>query len=621
MKSLEAHGEVEIDWDSEAEKRRRELLAASRATESIDVYMSLCRKWRKLDRTRPESGREPFRVALLSGTTTDFLELPIRVELDGFGLRCEVHRPNFNTHVSELVDPASSSVQFRPDVAVVLLDLVDVAEWPLAGATETEVQELVTRFVDHWLDLCRTFHTNSGADIILGNLRLPQPAENGNLGRRLPWDRASFVRRINLLLAERSPPFLHLLDVEFLSSIYGLKNWHDERLWHHAKQSVSLDCIVPLVRDIAGIAATIRGRVTKCIVLDLDNTIWGGVVGDDGVNGIRIGPGTADGEAFQAFQRYLLSLKQRGILLAACSKNEKTAALAPFELLDEMVLKRDDIVSFKASWGPKPDSIREIASELNIGLDSIVFVDDNPAERELVRQSLPEVRVLEVGDDPSQYPMLLSRSGWLETIGITGEDRQKSEQYSANRARTSAQESIVDYDSYLASLGQTAVIRPFEPAQTDRITQLINKTNQFNLTTLRMTRSEVETLATRPDAITAYMRLTDRFGDNGLISVAAGLVADNVLSIDLWLMSCRVFKRGVEFALANHLMKVAASRGVTEVRGVYRPTAKNGLVADFYGELGFSKEAEDERGSITWRLSLADYRPVPALIDIAEVSQ
>ncbi|WP_226689844.1 HAD-IIIC family phosphatase [Ruegeria arenilitoris] len=608
-----------LGTDVSNDTARIQVLGALRATESIQDYLSFCRKWRKIERAAVDDERDVLRVALLSGATTDFLELPLRAELDSFGLRARIHRPDFNTHVAELLDPASATAGFSPQIAVLLLGLSDIREWPTVGDTEADVATLADRFADLWLNnICATFNRETGAEIILGNLHLPPTSSTGHLSRRLPWDRTSFVRRINQLLTERAPKFVHLLDVELLSARHGVQQWFDPRFWYHAKQPVSFDCMIPLVRDTAGIIAAIYGKTLKCIVLDLDNTLWGGVVGDDGVNGIKVGQGSAEGEAFLAFQNYLLELKARGILLAVASKNEEANARAPFDKLDDMALKFADFVSFKANWGPKPDSIAAIAKELNIGLDSIVFVDDNPAERALVRQSLPEVRVLELGDDPSEYPYLLSRSGWLETIEITSEDRKKSEQYAANRSRTELAESAVDYDGYLRSLNQKAVIRPFEPEHLDRITQLINKTNQFNLTTQRMTRSEVEALAASDTALTAYMRLKDTFGDNGLISVAAGTVDGDTLTIDLWLMSCRVFKRGAEFAMANYLMQEAARRGISHVRGIYRPTAKNGLVETLYADLNFEKDGVTEDGVTTWSRTLAGFEPVPVSIDIVE---
>ena len=596
---------------------RAQVLGALRATESIQDYLALCRKWRKIDRAAGTDEQNTLRVALLSGATTDFLELPLLAELNSFGFRAHIHRPEFNTHVAELLDPASATAKFAPQIAVLLLGPSDVTDWPNVGDTEADVALLANRFVDFWLNsICVSFNRATGAEIILGNLHLPPTSSTGHLNRRLPWDRTNFVRRINHLLAEQAPKFVHTLDVELLSARHGVQKWFDPRFWYHAKQPVSFDCMIPLVRDTAGIIAAIYGKTSKCVVLDLDNTLWGGVVGDDGLDGIKIGQGSAEGEAFRAFQDYLLELKSRGILLAVASKNEEANARAPFEQLDDMALKLADFVSFKANWGPKPESIAAIAKELNIGLDAIVFVDDNPAERALVRQSLPEVRVLELGDDPSDYPYLLGRSGWLETIEITSEDRSKSDQYAANRARTELAESTVDYDSYLRSLNQRAVIRPFEPQHLDRITQLINKTNQFNLTTQRMTRSEVEDLANSDTNLTAYMRLTDTFGDNGLISVVAGSVEDDTLTIDLWLMSCRVFKRGAEFAMANYIMQQAAGRGIARIKGIYRPTAKNGLVEDLYSDLKFEKSGTDEDGGVIWSRVLDGFEPFSVNIEI-----
>ena len=303
----------------------------------------------------------------------------------------------------------------------------------------------------------------------------------------MPWDANTFVRGINASLARRAPAYVHLLDVDTLSAIHGVSNWFDARFWHHSKQPVSFACLVPFVRNLAGVIAAMYGRTAKCIVLDLDNTLWGGVVGDDGVENLRIGEGDAESEAFKTFQEYLRALKQRGIVLAVSSKNEEDNALAPFERLPEMVLKRADFVAFKANWRPKPEALEEIARELNIGLEAIVFVDDNPAERELVRRALPAVRVVELSSDPTDYPRLLDQSGWLETVRLTEEDQRKTEQYLENLQRGSLAAQHADYGAYLASLEQRADLRPFEPDTLDRVTQLINKTNQFNLTTRRMT--------------------------------------------------------------------------------------------------------------------------------------
>jgi FkbH-like protein len=283
-----------------------------------------------------------------------------------------------------------------------------------------------------------------------------------------------------------------------------------------------------------------------------------------------------------------------------------------------MVLRREDFVVFVANWRPKPEALEAIARELNIGLDALVFVDDNPAERELVRQVLPQVRVVELSEDPSEYPRLLDATGWLDTVRLTDEDRRKTEQYRENRERGALEAQHADYGAYLASLDQRAIIRPFGRDSLDRVTQLVNKTNQFNLTTRRMSRSEVEALVDRADVLTASVRLLDRFGDNGIISAFVGHVDDNVLDIDLWLMSCRVFKRGVEHLLANHVFAWARGRGLRRVRGTYIPTEKNGIVASFYAELGFATIRTAQDRASTWLLAVDDFRPLPVYIALTE---
>ena len=315
------------------------------------------------------------------------------------------------------------------------------------------------------------------------------------------------------------------------------------------------------------------------------------------------------GEAFKAFQEYLLRLKQRGVMLAVCSKNEESNALAAFEKRPEMPLKREDFVAFKANWLPKPDNIMEIAAELNIGIDTLVFVDDNPAEQEHVRQCLPEVKVVELSDDPADYPRLLDEAGMFETTAVSEEDQERTQKYQENVQRTRLQESTTDYGSYLLSLQQKAVIRPFDEMQLDRVTQLINKTNQFNLTTLRQSRSQVEALMHDAGVLTAYVRLADRFGDNGLISVFFAHKKGETLWIDEWLMSCRVLKRGVEQLLCNYAVEKARALGVTSLHGVYMPTPANKLVSEHYRSLGFVAVGAEPNGATHWRLDLASYQP------------
>jgi FkbH-like protein len=380
------------------------------------------------------------------------------------------------------------------------------------------------------------------------------------------------------------------------------------------------DALPPYVRGQARVLGALFGRSAKCVVVDLDNTLWGGVVGDDGVDGIAIGQGDPVGEAFLAFQQYLLGLKQRGILLTVSSKNELANALAPFELRPEMALRRTDFVAFRANWDPKPDNIRAIAQELNIGLDSLVFVDDNPREREHVRQQLPTVRVVELGDDAADYPRLLDGTGWLEAVRLTEEDLGRTEQYQSNELREELRKSAAGYEGYLASLDQIAVVAPYESRHLDRIAQLINKTNQFNLTTRRQTRSEVESEMNDSGRVTAYVRVADRFGDNGLISVFSARRNGDGLDIEQWLMSCRVLNRGVERLLFNWVAGHARNLGIRTIRGTYLPTAKNGLVRELLPSLGFTpvEGATPSDGITQWVCSLEQFEPQPVQIRLVD---
>lgn len=581
-------------------------------------FSKLCRKRRKFASAPSE---KPIRLALLGGATTDFLEAPFSLELESLGLNSVIHCADYNSFTHEMLAPDSETVSFAPDLTVLLPTPFNITEWPQTGASDEQVERLVAEVCEHFLGLCEALHSRTKSDIILGNFHCLPVRGAGNLGCRLPWDRNTFIRQVNMRLARKAPAYIHIFDIESLSAHHGVANWFDTRFWHHAKQPVSFDSVVPLVRGLGATVAAIFGKTAKCLVLDLDNTLWGGVIGDDGLDGIKVGEGDALGEAFKAFQDYLGQLKARGMLLAVCSKNEPENARAPFEKHPDMVLKLDDIASFKASWNPKPEALEEIARELNIGLDSLVFIDDNPAERELMRQTLPQVRVVELTTDPSEYPMLLDRTGWCEMARFTSEDGVKTEQYRQKAEREGLESAHVDYDSFLKSLNQSAVVKAFDAQNNDRITQLINKTNQFNLTTRRMTRSEVDGLTARDDVLTTYVRLSDRFGDSGLISVMMASRSEDVMQIDLWAMSCRVFKRGVEHLMANHLFEAARRQGVRSVRGVYLPTEKNKSVADLYAELGFDCEHRAADGSSVWSRDVATFKPFPVHISVEESDQ
>src|SRR5690242_560289 len=595
------------------------LLDKSQQVQSYAEFASVCR-WRQklVDKATNPNVRKTVKVALLGGATTQIMEAPLALALEGLGLGCEIFRSDYNTFAHEMLDEQSATATFKPEVAIVMNGPGNIPSWPKRGDSLDQVKEIIEEVCRYWIDLCAKLHKHTGCEIILNNFHPFPTAPLGNLGAKLPWDTNNFIRRLNRELGDRLPAYIHVNDVESLSAKHGLLEWFDARYWFHAKQPVSFDCLLPYVRNTARIIGALFGCSAKCLVLDLDNTLWGGVVGDDGPEGLVIGEGNPVGEAFKAFQEYLLKLKQRGVMLAVCSKNEEANAIAAFEKRPEMILKRDDFVLFKANWRSKPENIREIASELNIGIDTLVLVDDNPAEREHVRLTLPEVKIVQLSEDPADYPRLLDEAGFFETTAISTEDQERTRKYHENSERVRLQESAGDYHSYLASLAQKAVVKSFDGIHLDRITQLINKTNQFNLTTLRQSRSQIEALAVDPNVMTAYVSLIDRFGDNGLISVFFAHIKDQELWIDEWLMSCRVLKRGVEQLLCNYIIDKAHAIGVIRLHGIYIPTKANQMVCDHYKSLGFTATGSEPNGTTHWQLEVASYRPFNVAIAMVE---
>lgn len=593
------------------------------SAQSATGYTELARLGRPLGRLL-DAARDPraksLRLALLGNATTETIEGPLRVALFSAGFEAEIHRAPYDSVVYELMSEDSGTHRFRPDLAIVVNSPANLPPAPGVAAQADEVRARADATVREWLSAVNAFHERTGAEVVMDNLHMPPIRPHGHLEAKLPGSGRTLVDQINRGLAENAHPFLHLHDVAALAAHHGVGRWFDPRFWHHAKQPVSFDCLPAYARSLAGLVGAIYGRTAKCLVLDLDNTLWGGVVGDDGWDGVKIGQGDPVGEAHLAVQAYALEMKSRGIMLAVCSKNFEDKAKEVFEKRDDMLIRLDDLVAFKANWDPKPGNLQAISRELNIGLDALVFLDDNPAEREIVRQMTPEVRVVEVGDDPATYVPALDATGWFEVVRISPEDLARTEQYKANAERQVALEaSAGDYEAYLRTLDQVAEIRPFAGPHLDRITQLTNKSNQFNLTTRRVSRSEVEAEMIDPQRITAYVRLRDRFGDNGLISVFSSRVDGEVAMIDQWLMSCRVLNRGVEKLLTNVVAERARAAGASFLEGVYMPTPKNALVEDHYRKLGFEERpagAELPEGATRWRLDLRRFEPFEVAITL-----
>ncbi len=525
-------------------------------------------------------------------------------------LSAEYFLGDYDNYIAEIVEESSRLYQFKPEIVLLLPshrrchysgELFDPRE-----KQESEARRAAAQI----LDLCRLTNSRTGAEVILANFPLPARHDPGSYRTRTLASDWTFRKFVNLELGLTAPPYVHICDVEFLSARRGTLAAWDARAWFESKQPYGRELMPDVAREAAHLIASLRQSPKKVAVLDLDNTLWGGVIGDDGLGGIEIGDTSPRGEAFKTFQQYLLSLTRRGVLLAVCSKNDHDKAVEPFEKHPEMALHMKDFVSFKANWQPKSENIRQIATELNLGLDSLVFIDDNPAEIEIVRQFVPEVSTLLLGPDPSEYVDLLQDARYFEPRSITPEDVERVSQYKQEAQRQELLSAVTDMDAYLESLQMEAVIREFRDVDVPRISQLINKSNQFNLTTRRRTEAQVQSVMADPSYFHFTVRLQDRFGDYGLISVVIGKVAGEEAEIDTWLMSCRVLKRQVEDEVLNQIARLSRLRGCSRVRGVYLPTAKNSMVRDHYPSLGFTPVSDSpDRLDFNLDLALYEFRP------------
>jgi FkbH-like protein len=586
------------------------LLANSR----MDFVRAL-RLDKMLQRYRSEHDLTSFlphvRLAVIGSSTLSHLHPGIRLAALRRGILLDIYQGVYGMYRQELMDSASGLHSFKPDVILLALDAHHLAE-----AENADAESILGMLRSCW----SAARESLGCSVIQQTVLPVHPHLVGNQEFQYPASPAAIVTKVNALLLEEAPKAnVHLLTVDAWAAETGIFEWFEPSLWHRSKQEVH-----PRVSNLYGdqvgrILAALRGRSSKCLVLDLDNTLWGGVVGDDGVDGVVIGQGSESGEAFVALQRYAKGLCQRGVILAVCSKNDEANAVLPFEKRSEMILRRTDIASFVANWEDKAGNIRRIAKQLNIGLDSLVFVDDNPFERNLVRRELPMVAVPELPEEPSGYVRLLSAAGYFETLSITEEDRERSSQYRANLAREELREKATDMQGFLRALKMKLTWSPFAGKDLKRVVQLLNKTNQFNLTTRRYSEEAVQALLADRNVLTLQLRLDDVYGNNGIIVLLIGRRnLNSELELETWLMSCRVLGRQVEQATLNILAEKARDMGCGHLVGYYRPTASNGMVRSHYEKLGFALQQTAEDGSTSWKCSLDQMSPMTTEIEILE---
>ncbi len=568
----------------------------------------------------PDAGFEDVRLAILTASTVDHLLPPTRVAGLRRNLRIEGYAGGYGQYRQDLLNPASGLHAFKPNVVLFSLIAKDFIGAVSVSASADEAGRAIGRTVADIRDMWRRAREAFGGLVIQQSFMDVEPQLFGGLDAAVPGASSRLVAQLNAALAEAAYADSVLwLDVARAAARDGLDTWFDVVRWLQAKMEIAPQAASVYGDMVARLIAAARGHSKKCLVLDLDNTLWGGVIGDDGVEGIALGQGSAAGEAHLALQRYAKALKERGVILAVCSKNDIGIAEAAFRDHPEMLLKRGDIAAFVANWDDKVTNLRAIARQLNIGLDSLVFVDDNPMERGHVRSELPMVAVPEMPNDPAHYVRVLADAGYFEATSFTKEDRERADQYAANAEREGLMNAVGGLDAYLEQLAMTVEFGGVTPVNLARVTQLINKTNQFNTTTLRMTEPEVEALASDPKAVVLQFRLVDKFGDNGLVSVLlAGAGEPGQLNLANWVMSCRVFGRQLEEEAMNILVEAARVRSVRTLKAAYLPTAKNGVVRDLFERLGFTRVDADAgaagEGASQWLLSVADYVARPTRI-------
>jgi FkbH-like protein len=568
----------------------------------------------------PQIQAATIRLALIGSCTLTHLKGAIRVSGIRRNLWIEIYECAYGQCVQELADSASGLQKFNPDFVLIAFDGYHIVSGITASQTPEEADDAQVETKARIAGIWKQARGSLGCSVIHQTVlpvHLPLLGQNEH---RLAGSPARFVAQLNHdLRAMADSESVDLLAVDAFVAQDGLERWHDRSLWHRSKQEIAPSAAPLYAEGIVRIISAKKGWSAKCLVLDLDNTLWGGVLGDDGLEGIVIGQGSPLGEAYVAFQQYVRELSRRGVIIAICSKNDEALALEPFEHHPEMVLRRGDIAAFAANWSDKPHNIRALAQQLNIGLDSLVFVDDNPFERELVRRELPMVRVPEISDEPASYARTIADAGYFEAVTVTTEDRARSQQYQGNKDREAARGSATDLPSYLRSLEMRLIWRPFDRVGLQRILQLINKSNQFNLTTRRYNEKEVLAVMNDSAAIGLQFRLQDRFGDNGIIAIVIGRLQNEAeFYIDTWLMSCRVLGRQVERAMLNLIVKEAVRLGAARIVGQYIPSEKNKMVRRHYPDLGFVERTVDEVGHSLSTLDVASFNPAETFMHVTE---
>lgn len=566
------------------------------------------------------SGLIEKNIAILGGSTTNEIKNMLEIFLLNYGIKPNFYESEYNQYYEDAMFGNEKLDSFNPDIIYIHTTNRNIIKYPNIVDDADSINDMINdeynKFVHIWEKLKQKFNSI----IIQNNFEKPFYRLLGNKDVSDIHGKINFINRLNQKIydyANQTENFF-INDIDYISSCYGLDKWANQFYWHMYKYACEVPAIPYLSFNIANIIKSIYGKNKKALVLDLDNTLWGGIVGDDGVENLAIGPEVPSGQVFAEFQKYLKDQKQLGIILNVNSKNEYENAIAGLNHPDS-ILTPDEFIIIKANWNPKNLNIKDISEELNIGADSFVFVDDNPAERNIVSNYVEGISTPEI-DTPENYIRIIDHNGYFEATNISTEDIRKTDMYKDNAKRSQMMATFENYYDYLKSLKMKSEISSFKPIYLERISQLTNKSNQFNLTTKRYSLPDIEEVyEDTNNYISIYGKLEDIFGDNGLISVVIGNIKNEIeLHIDLWIMSCRVLKRNMEFAMMDNLVKRCNKRAIKEIYGYYYPTLKNKMVKEFFEQFNFKLISEDENGNKKYKLNLEEYKEKNNVIEVYE---
>jgi len=561
------------------------------------------------------------KIAILGGSTTNDIKNSIELFLLNEGIEPTFFESEYNQYYQEAIFPSKELLDFQPDIIYVYTTIRNIKIFPVITQSVEEVEALISaekeKYIQIWENLERVFH----CPIIQNNFEMPMIRLLGNRDVSDIHGTVNYINRLNLFISQYAQEHngFYVCDINYLSATYGLDRWYDLSYWYMYKYAMALYAIPEVAFQVANIIKSLFGKNKKGLILDLDNTLWGGVISEDGLEKIEIGQEEATAQAYWEFQKYIKDLKGLGVVLNVNSKNDRSIALEGLNHPDGM-LRPDDFIVIKANWEPKNKNHEQIALELSLTPESLVFIDDNPAERKIVTDQIPGVAA-PCMDRVENYIKTLDRSGFFEVTTFSTDDIKRNQMYRENVMRKEREGGFESYEDYLKSLEMEAKIQSFDKQNLPRITQLTNKSNQFNLTTRRYTLDELSVFLENPNYITLYARLIDCFGDNGIVSAVIGKIEQDACHIVLWLMSCRVLKRNLECAVMDKMVQICKKRRINRIIGYYYPTKKNKMVKFFYDECGFTKKQEDDAGATTWVLNVDDYRKQNNVIVVEDIME